>query len=138
MTRYCPKCGEPVPSNCLTCPKCYAKIPSEPAEPRKDAEGSQTGSKKYSIKLLLTILPGLFGFIGLGMIYENSDNMLGFKLLIVGLLLFTIGNALILTPGVFLTILGIGPMILYLLLFLYTILHAMFNVNLVFRRANQK
>jgi len=134
MTRYCPKCGEPVPSNCITCPKCYTKIPSEPVASEKvNDQGPKP--KSQSTRILLTIIPGFFGLLGLGMIYDDTKNMLGYKFLIAGLILFIVGNVLILTPGFLTTVLGIGPMILYLILFLITILQTILRVNVVFKRA---
>ncbi len=133
MTRYCPKCGEPVPSNCITCPKCYTKIPFEPASSEKEAESSQPRKRNDTVKLVLTILPGLFGFLGLGILYEDSHDKMGFKFLAGGLLLFFIGVALIAAPGVITTILGIGPLILYFLLFLLSILYSLLNIKTIFR-----
>lgn len=133
MTRYCPKCGEPVPPNCITCPKCYAKVPSEPVTSEKTKQ-SEPKRKSNSTRILLTVIPGFFGLLGLGILYDDTKNMLGYKFLVAGLLLFISGNALILAGFPFL-ILGIGPMIVYLILFLITILRTVLNVNLFFRRA---
>ena len=133
MTRYCPKCGEPVPSNCITCPKCYTKIPAEPVS-AEETKQSEPKKKSHSTRILLTVIPGFFGLLGLGILYDDTKNMLGYKFLIAGLLLFILGNVLILTPGFLTTVLGIGPMILYLILFLITILRTLLNVNVVFRR----
>ncbi len=134
MTRYCPKCGEPVPSNCITCPKCYTKIPAEPVS-AEETKRSEPKRKSQSTRILLTVIPGLFGLLGLGILYDDTKNMLGYKFLIAGLLLFILGNVLILTPGFLTTVLGIGPMIVYLILFLITILRTLLNVNVVFRHA---
>ena len=134
MTRYCPKCGEAVPSNSITCPKCYAKIPFEPAESENKSESSKPKNRDDTIKLILTIIPGLFGILGLGVLYEDSSNDMGYKFLVGGLILYVIGVALIIAPGVLTTILGIGPMILYFLLFLFSIAYTMFNFKAIFRR----
>ena len=121
-------------SNCITCPKCYTKIPAEPVS-AEETKQSEPKKKSHSTRILLTVIPGFFGLLGLGILYDDTKNMLGYKFLIAGLLLFILGNVLILTPGFLTTVLGIGPMILYLILFLITILRTLLNVNVVFRRA---
>ena len=122
-----------MPSNCITCPKCYTKIPAEPVS-AEEIKQSEPKKKSHSTRILLTVIPGFFGLLGLGILYDDTKNMLGYKFLIAGLLLFILGNVLILTPGFLTTVLGIGPMILYLILFLITILRTLLNVNVVFRR----
>ncbi len=122
-----------MPSNCITCPKCYTKIPAEPVS-AEETKQSEPKKKSHSTRILLTVIPGFFGLLGLGILYDDTKNMLGYKFLIAGLLLFILGNVLILTPGFLTTVLGIGPMILYLILFLITILRTLLNVNVVFRR----
>ena len=122
-----------MPSNCITCPKCYTKLPAEPVS-AEETKQSEPKKKSHSTRILLTVIPGFFGLLGLGILYDDTKNMLGYKFLIAGLLLFILGNVLILTPGFLTTVLGIGPMILYLILFLITILRTLLNVNVVFRR----
>ena len=39
--RRCPYCNELVPSNSLTCPKCYKKIPVEPEPAPKYNQGTR-------------------------------------------------------------------------------------------------
>jgi len=144
MTRRCPKCGEPVPSNCLTCPKCYAKIPAEPVKTestRQESSGTGQSARDPKIALLLTIIPAIFGLLGLGMIYMNSKRTEGYLILAVGLVLFLCGNALLFMPtdfivAIFKTILGVGLLFLYILLFLFTLLGSVLRVNVV--RAGQR
>ncbi len=98
--RYCPYCGELVPSTSLTCPKCYKKIPNVKPETRS-SEGSGGSSSKSSgtktgggssdgIALLLAIIPGIFGILGLGMIYKNHSSRMGIIFLILGILTFIV------------------------------------------------
>ncbi len=98
--KYCPYCGELVPSNSLTCPKCYKKIPLEP-EPRStggdngSSGGSRTGSgsgggTSDGIALLLAIIPGLFGILGLGILYKNRSARSWMAFLLLGLLVFAV------------------------------------------------
>lgn len=133
MTRKCPKCGEPVPSNCITCPKCYAKVPSEPAPAENQTKESEPKQINNTVLFLLTIVPGIFGLLGLGLLYKNGTSGKGLLFLGVGLLLFAVGNSLILMglPWLFF---GIPPIILYLLLFMASILATLLNINLVFKR----
>lgn len=87
----CPNCGEPVPSNSLTCPKCYAKMPPETAEYKAEYSHDQ-GSREKSglIRLILTIVPAFFGFLGLGVIYNDYKARIGYEILAVGLIVYVI------------------------------------------------
>ncbi len=90
--RYCPYCGEMVTSTSITCPKCYKKLPNQP-EPSGDGGGSggktsPSGGKSRSIALLLAIIPGIFGVLGLGLLYNDKSSKPGLMLLAIGLLTF--------------------------------------------------
>ncbi|WII07335.1 hypothetical protein PED39_07015 [Methanomassiliicoccales archaeon LGM-RCC1] len=129
MTRYCPNCGEAVPSNCLTCPKCYAKIPAEPVKNERRQEEQRTGSngKNQSIRRILAIVPGFFGILGLGHIYMDYKQPRGYKFLIVGLVFFSIGTFLVTVPSDWLGFIlkmpvGIGFILLYLITFVISVL----------------
>jgi hypothetical protein len=128
--RYCPYCGEMVPSTSLTCPKCYKKIPT--VEPEKRSSGGDGGSSKRTgsgtgsgggksdgVALILAIIPGLFGLLGLGMLYKNYKSRGGLIFLILGIVVFIVA-ALILTSSIpILNILFAIPFgIIYGLLFL--------------------
>jgi hypothetical protein len=145
MTRYCPKCGEPVPSNCITCPKCYTKIPPEPVKATDDNATNQSGKKSdKSLRLLLTIIPGFFGVLGLGQIYRDYTSPKGYIFLIVGLALFLGGNALLFLPmpdllvGILKTIFGVGLLLLYALTFLIAIFDTLTTSSIVIRTRFQK
>ena len=117
--RRCHNCGELVPSNSITCPKCFRKIPMEP-EPVKEAQGKRRESG-YSIKLALAlaIVPALFGILGLGQIYRNYRDLKGYIFLSAGLLFFV--------PAVFLVLpiisvfLAIPLFVVYAVIFLVSI-----------------
>jgi len=140
MTRYCPKCGEPVPSFSLTCPKCYAKIPQEPAaRPQEDSQ--KTEKKGSQASLLLSVIPGFFGLLGLGHIYRDYKDGKGYFFLIVGLILFICGNTLLLSlvpdllVGVVKTIVGVGLLLLYGLLFLISVLDSVIGIHVAVRKS---
>ena len=80
--RRCPFCGELVPSNSITCPKCFRKIPVEPEPVRKERRENPKNEqgRRYSKKLALalTLIPGLFGILGLGLIYRNPRQKRGY------------------------------------------------------------
>ena len=143
MTRRCPKCGEPVPSNCITCPKCYTKLPAEPVERPKENAKQPQKDNKHTIALILTIVPALFGFLGLGMLYNNGRSRLPLIILVIGVILFYAGNFLILTPvpepilTVFKSVLGVGMLFLYLLLFLVTLLGSYMNIRMFRMRSEE-
>ena len=129
MTRYCPNCGEAVPSNCLTCPKCYAKIPAEPVKNERRQEEQRTGSngKNQSIRRILAIVPGFFGILGLGHIYMDYRQSRGYMFLLIGLFFFAIGNFILWAPAdvlvwILKTPIGVGFMLLYLITFIISVL----------------
>jgi hypothetical protein len=146
MTRYCPKCGEPVSSNSITCPKCYTKLPPEPPKKAEGTYGGDssggTGTRKVDRKILaaLTIIPGFFGILGLGQIYRDYRVLRGYIYLLLGLVLFVSGNALLLSifpdliVGVVKTIAGVGILFLYAILFLITIIDSLMSYSIVVRR----
>ncbi len=145
MTRYCPKCGEPVPSNSLTCPKCYTKIPPEPVKVTNDSGSSGTAKKPdKGLRLLLTIIPGFFGILGLGQIYRDYTSIKGYIFLLVGMALFFGGNALLFLPmpdlfvGILKTIFGVGLLLLYALTFLICIIDSLASSSIVVRTRVQK
>ena len=156
--RYCPYCGELVPSNSVTCPKCYRKIPDEPGAPKQSRraqrekrrsedrrtaprpERNRTGSRReYSrqLALALNVIPGFFGLLGLGQIYRDYKSMKGWFILLLGLVLFTTGMMLMLhvTPSFavnFFSSLSAFPiMLLYALLYIFAALDTL--VTSVFR-----
>ncbi len=107
--RYCPYCGELVPSTSLTCPKCYKKIPV--MEPEKTStggggggssskrSGSSSSGNSRTIAILLAVIPGLVGLLGLGLLYKDHKSIPGVLLLGLGLLVF-ISAILILTSSI--------------------------------------
>ena len=140
MTRYCPKCGEPVPSNCLTCPKCYAKIPSEPVKEERQSNGgsqkneSRKGGKDPTIRLILSVIPGFFGLLGLGMIYDDYKSTKGYFFLCIGLVLFLCANTLLFLPadllvGIMKTIIAVGLLLVYIFLFIITVIGPVIHVK---------
>lgn len=140
MTRYCPKCGEPVPSNSLTCPKCYAKIPPEPVVSREETETKRT-RKKFDTQILLSLIPGFFGILGLGQIYRNHSDVKGYLFLIIGAILFFTGNILLLSlvpdllVGILKTIVGVSLLILYAILFFISLVDSVMGINIRVRKA---
>lgn len=120
--RRCPFCGELVPSNSLTCPKCYKKIPAdyqpEPVQPQQ----TRRPSRKFAI--ILGAVLGLFGLLGMGQLFCGRYKR-GAMFLIVGLIFFI--------PAVILTF--IIPMISWVLaipLFvIYAILYLVALADLV-------
>jgi len=138
MTRYCPKCGEAVPTNSLTCPKCYAKIPPEPV--KSEPSGSQTGKKAQRddnrlIRLILSIIPGFFGFLGIGQIYRDYRQKRGYLFLLLGLVLFWSVIGLSSLPWPILNvILAFPPALLYLITFVISVLDSMSGFHMIFRR----
>ncbi len=118
--RRCPFCGELVPSNSITCPKCFRKIPVEPEPVRKERrENPKTEQgRRYSKKLalILTLIPGLFGILGLGLIYRNPRQKRGYLALVFGALFFIL--AVFLTLGVFSIFIAVPCWIIYVLMYL--------------------
>ncbi len=140
MTRYCPKCGEAVPSNCLTCPKCYAKLPPEPVKKQQNESRKEPKQKSRDTRLLLTIIPAIFGILGLGQIYRNYKSKRGYIFLLLGLLFFYVGNTLLFLPAFdFLTaalktLLGVGLLGIYVLIFLISLFDSLMDFSLILRR----
>ena len=54
----------------------------------KEGKTSSGGGKNRSIALLLAIVPGIFGVLGLGILYNNKSSRPGILLLAIGLLTF--------------------------------------------------
>lgn len=121
--RRCPYCGELVTSNAITCPCCYKKI--EIAETERTAENDIRKEKKHmssqKLALLLAMIPGLFGFLGIGKIYQNGKDRTGWLFLLAGLFLFILSNAIIFGSLGLLTVFAIPFIILYILLYLYAL-----------------
>lgn len=126
--RRCPFCNELVPSTSITCPKCYRKIPMQEPEPVKEAKTYGGDGRKRDprniIALVLAIVPALFGFLGLGLIYKYRGTGIGKYFLIGGLVLFGLASLVMIlgaaTPLAF--IIAIPLFILYVLAFLLSLL----------------
>ena len=129
--RYCPHCGELVPSTSVTCPKCYRRIPADPVAAtggRRGGTGSKgTGAHRQGydrrLALLLNLIPGFFGFLGIGQIYRDHRSSKGYLMLLSGLAIFALTMMLLLniTPGVlsFLAKVSAFPlMLLYALMYI--------------------
>ena len=140
MTRYCPKCGEAVPSNSLTCPKCYTKMPPQPKKTNEKEQGSGSKNKSRQTRLALTIIPAFFGVLGLGQIYRNYKASKGYFFLITGLLFFYLGNALLFIPSFDIivaglkTFFGVGLLFIYVLIFLLSLFDSLIDFNVVLRK----
>ena len=145
--RYCPYCGELVPSNSVTCPKCFRKVPDEPGAPRHEEHRERTEDRterherreeprkkekqkrEYSSQaaLALDVIPGFLGLLGLGQIYRDYKSMKGWFLLLLGLVLFTTGMMLLLhwTPSFlvnfFSSISAFPIFIIYTLLYIFAV-----------------
>ena len=114
--RRCPYCGELVPSTSITCPKCYKKIPAEPEPVRRESDRPKNESgRRYNrtVAILLSLIPGLFGLLGLGLIYRNPRQKRGYIALVLGLLFFV--AAMGFTIGVFTVFLAVPCWIVYVL-----------------------
>jgi hypothetical protein len=129
--RRCPYCGELVPTNSITCPKCYKKIPVEPAPQPKEERASdpgQKGAKSQKLALILAIVFGIFGFLGVGRIYLTPRESRGYILMLLGLLFFVpaILLATSLMPSLFgtvlTTLLAVPLFIIYGLLFIASLI----------------
>lgn len=114
--RRCPYCGELVPSTSITCPKCYKKIPAEPEPVRRESDRPKNESgRRYNrtVAILLSLIPGLFGLLGLGLIYRNPRQKRGYVALVLGLLFFV--AAMGFTIGVLTVFLAVPCWIVYVL-----------------------
>ena len=145
--RYCPFCGELVPSTSVTCPKCYRKIPAEPDAPKeerrrerqRDTPVDERPKRSYNKKvaLALAVIPGFFGVLGLGQIYKDYRSTGGYFILLLGLLLFT-GSMLLLTShmhGVFMNILTTIGAFPLMLLYAFVVIGSVIDIllNSLFR-----
>lgn len=128
--RRCPYCNEYVPSTSITCPKCYKQIPLDKDPVRNESIYNTDGSihrepRQRTVNnrtaMLLALIPGLFGLLGLGLLYRDPRNPRGWGLLALGLALFcTINAMLFLTLG--LSLLLVMPLaIIYVLLYLFNL-----------------
>lgn len=117
--RRCPYCGEMVPSNSITCPKCFKRIPQEP-EPVRDGRSKPKNERgrnyNRTVALLLSLIPGLVGFLGLGLIYRNPRQKRGYVALVLGLLFFW--GAVLLTVPLVSIFLAVPCWIIYVLMYL--------------------
>ena len=114
--RRCPYCRELVPSTSITCPKCYKKIPAEPEPVSRESDRPKNESgRRYNrtVAILLSLIPGLFGLLGLGLIYRNPRQKRGYVALVLGLLFFV--AAMGFTIGVFTVFLAVPCWIVYVL-----------------------
>ena len=117
--RRCPYCGELVPSNSITCPKCYRKIPVEPEpvrEEKRRPKNEQGRTYNRKLALALTLIPGLFGILGLGLIYRNPRQKRGYVALLFGALFFIL--AVFLTVGLITIVAAVPCWIIYALMYL--------------------
>jgi len=87
--KKCPNCGEYVPNNSLTCPKCFASIPREtPVKKEEKTRRSVPQNKSGTLALFLAVVPAFVGLLGLGKIYLEPKEHRGYWFLVAGLLLF--------------------------------------------------
>lgn len=117
--RRCPHCGEAVPSFSINCPRCYRSIPGEESKAEyriiDDDRAPSTHRVNRKAVLLLALLPGVFGFFGLGHLYQR-DYRKGFAFLATGVFMMSVivllntavGGALAVFLTIGLTILFIG------------------------------
>lgn len=124
--RRCPNCGEYVPSNALTCPKCFAEVPrDESGTEMEDYSGGRrrrdTGRKSMFLLRILSILPAFFGVLGLGQIYLEPRRSRGYWFLLIGLFLFAMFTVLLrsmLDSGILSAVLLLIPVVIVLLIYL--------------------
>ena len=124
--RRCPNCGELVPSNSITCPKCFKKIPNDPEPVCNSDTGTGSGPRRdrsRTIMLILSIVPAFVGLLGLGLIYKYPKRKRGYIALLFGLLVFA--GAVAATMSIILIPLAVPLWILYALLFLGCLLFTM-------------
>lgn len=124
--RYCPHCGELVPSTSITCPKCYRKIPMKEPEPVKDKKSradKMIRDNNELIALFLAVVPALVGFIGLGLIYKYRGSKIGYMFLLGGFILFCFASLIVVAgfANPLAIILAIPIYILYVLAFLLSL-----------------
>lgn len=131
--RKCPYCGELVTSNAVTCPCCYKRIEGLNIDEGRDDtfEKERKHIDRKKIALLLAFIPGLFGFLGIGKIYQDKRNRSGWMFLIAGLLLFMFANMIIFGTFGLMTIFAIPFIILYIILFLYALISTIIDGFLI-------
>ena len=122
--RRCPNCGELVPSNSITCPKCYKKIPVEETTPRsRDDESDRKDRPRFKanrkVAILLNAILGLFGITGLGQLYCGQKR--GALVLLVGLMFFCAAMALLVVIPMVSWILSVPFFILYAIVYLVSL-----------------
>jgi len=117
MERRCPHCSEAVPPNSLNCPSCFRDTPRTETAPAQE-RGTAPARKYGRLALLLSVIPGAFGAMGLGLIYLGDKRGWGF--LLPGILLFVLIIALLANVGSSLgwTLFSVGLLILFVPLFL--------------------
>ncbi len=118
--RRCPYCNELVPSNSLTCPKCYKKIPVEPEPASKYDQGTRKepsrDQKKLKRAIALDAVIGLFGLLGIGQLYLGSRR--GAAFLLIGLVFFLPAAVLAFIVPFVSTFFAIPLFVIYALLYL--------------------
>lgn len=87
MDRKCPYCKASVPANSLTCPSCYKEVPRDAdvkAEPQYEYTIHDDDQPQYEYKIheerhrskkiamFLSFIPGVFGLMGLGLMYLGA------------------------------------------------------------------
>lgn len=117
--RRCPYCGEMVPSNSITCPKCYKKLPDqEPGKATEFVDRAEDSAKKLKrnprIAIGLDLILGLIGLLGIGQVYMGRPRFL--FVTAIGLLVFI--AAVCLTVFIFTIILAVPMWIIYVLMYL--------------------
>jgi hypothetical protein len=115
--KRCPNCKELVPSNSLTCPKCFAQIHRDAVQDiNENKKKDEKKNKSMKIAMFLATIPALIGLLGLGRIYLDPKDSRGYWYLVIGLVLFLPLLALLFT------IFGSGPLTVILLLIALVIL----------------
>ncbi len=114
-------------SSAEICPRCYKKIPQRTESVPEQHIKHESERRSDKTAFLLALIPGLFGFLGLGKIYLDRNNRDGWMLLAAGLVLFFLGNGLIFGTAGLLVFLAIPIIILYVLLYLYALANTAVN-----------
>jgi len=116
----CTSCGRPICHECavelqnkLVCRECLSTGKATMSPPSNVSRSP----KDRSIALILEILPGMFGFLGMGWIYSGENNkgimfLIGFLawhfLVVLPVSLITAGGALCITIPIDLVIIGVS------------------------------